>query len=120
MATDIRIEKLQLTAGADLAESAQYKALTFAGTVAADAPNAAGILITAPVSSGQAVSVGYTGAFKADFGAAVSTPGFPLTVAASGWIVAAGSLGFIGCIGRAITTVASGDRALAFFNFTDI
>lgn len=109
---------IQVTAGADLdGEDVKFKAVTLAGTIAATPLLAAGILYHGAKNSEQ-LSVAYEGVFKALFGAAVNTVGYPLTVTTSGWVIAASSGG--ATIGRSRATVASGDLATAFFDFTQL
>lgn len=117
MATDINREVFSITSAQDLSvESTRYKVVTFGGTIgaAADTARWAGVNVTA-ASSGEQTSAAYIGVFKASFGGAVSTPGWPLKVANSGWLTAAASGDTT--IGRAVAVVASGDLALGMFNF---
>jgi hypothetical protein len=118
MSTDIDVNYLQVAATVDLsADAVKFKAVTLAGTIAATPLQAAGILRHGG-RSGETVSVAYAGVFKAIFGAAVSTVGYPLTVTTSGFIIAAGSGG--ACIGRARAIVASGEIANAMFDFKNL
>lgn len=117
MATDIKKDVFTIAAAQDLtAASALFKVVTFGGTIAAAADTArwAGVNVT-NVASGENASAAYVGIFKASFGAAVSTPGWPLKVANSGWLTAAASGDTT--IGRAVAAVASGDLAMGMFNF---
>lgn len=119
MATDIKKDVFTITAAQDLsATSAMFKVVTFAGTIgaAADTARWAGVNVT-NVVSGESLSAAYSGVFKASFGGAVTTPGWPLKVANSGWLVAAASGDTT--IGRAVAAVASGDLATGMFNFTN-
>lgn len=119
MATDIKKDVFTITAAQDLnAASALYKVVTFGGTIgaAADIARHAGVNVT-NVVSGESLSAAYFGVFKASFGGAVSTPGWPVKVANSGWLVAAAS-GDTTC-GRAVAAVASGDLATGMFDFTN-
>lgn len=116
MSTDLEMDLIQVTAGADLSgDAVKFKAVTLAGTIAAT-PLLAGGVLRHGGQSGEQVSLAYKGAFKALFGAAVATVGYPLTVTASGFIIAASSGG--ASIGRSIATVSSGDLAQAFFDFS--
>jgi hypothetical protein len=118
MSTDLDIKLIQVTAGADLdGDASKFKAVTLAGTIAATPLLAAGILRHG-AKNGEQLSVAYQGVFKALFGAAVGTVGYPLTVTTSGFIVAASSGG--ATIGRSRAVVASGDLATAFFDFTQL
>jgi hypothetical protein len=118
MATDLEMKLLQVVAGADLdGEGVKFKAITLNGTVAATPLQAAGVLRYG-AKNGETVSVAHRGEFKALFGAAVNTVGYPLTVTTSGWIIAASSGG--ASIGRSRSTCASGDLALAFFDFSQL
>ncbi len=116
MATDLDMDLIQITAGADLdADAVKFKAVTLAGTIAAT-PLLAGGILRHGAKNGETVSLAYKGTFKALFGAAVSTVGYPLTVTTSGFIIAASSGG--ASVGRSLTTVASGDLAKAMFDFS--
>lgn len=118
MSTDLDIKLIQVTAGADLdGDGSKFKAVTLSGTIAATPLLAAGILRHG-AKNGEQLSVAYQGVFKALFGAAVNTVGYPLTVTTSGWIIAASSGG--ATVGRSRATVASGDLANAFFDFTSL
>jgi hypothetical protein len=115
MATDRFRWSIPIAAGADLtAETSQFKAVTFAGVIASTSIAAAGILRYGG-KSGESVTIDIDGVFKAKFGAAVSTAGYPLKITTSGYVVAAASGDDI--VGRAIAIVASGDIAQAMFNF---
>lgn len=115
MATDLDYKCLQVSATVDLSGAGvRFKAITFGGAIAASNLQAAGIL-RHPGKSGEAVSVMYEGIFKAQFGTAVGTVGYPLTVTTSGFIIAASSGG--STIGRSISVTASGDIAQAMFDF---
>jgi hypothetical protein len=119
MATDINKEVFSITAAQDLnVDSTRFKVITFGGTIgaAADTARWAGVNVTA-ANSGEQASAAYFGVFKASFGAAVTTPGWPLKVANSGWLTAAASGDTT--IGRAVAAVSSGDIATGMFNFTN-
>lgn len=115
MATDLWKHSIPVRAGADLSAAAvQFKAVTFAGTIAATTVSAAGILRFGGKQN-ENVTVDVFGIFKAQFGTAVNTAGYPLKATTSGFIVAAAS-GDESC-GRAMAVTASGDIAQAMFNF---
>lgn len=115
MATDLHFEALSVAATVDLSGlGVRFKAITFGGAIAANNETAAGIL-RHQGRSGETVSVMYQGIFKAQFGTAVSTPGYPLRITTSGFVVAATSGG--STIGRAMAAVGSGDVAQAMFDF---
>lgn len=87
---------------------AKYKVITLNGTIAQSPVRAFGILKYGASSGGNA-SIVYEGLTKGYVGGAVSTVGWPLTVAASGWLTAAASGNQI--VGRALAVAASGDIA---------
>jgi hypothetical protein len=112
MTTHIREEVLQVTAAEDLSAAAmRYKAITYAGTIAADTKRVAGIMRFG-ANSGNVASAIIEGLTKGDCSTAVSTAGWPLKVVTSGWLAAAASGDQV--IGRYIGQVAtaSGDRIL--------
>ncbi len=118
MSTEQKFELMTVTAAQDLTVAdAIYHAVTLAGTIAASTSRVAGVLRT-KASSGQQASVVYTGLAKLMAGAAVSTLGYPLTVTASGWFIAASSGG--ATIGRALAVAASGDLIPAMVDFNTI
>jgi len=93
---------------------------TYGGTISAAGAHAAmGIALTR-ANSGQHMAVGMVGIMKAVAGAIVTTPGFPLTTAASGFVIAATSGGTV--VGRYLpptgAACASGDMITGFFNFS--
>lgn len=95
-----------------------YRAVDFAGTLStANGANAAGIALTSP-NCGQHMRVGIIGVMKVTAGAAITTPGYPLTTAASGYIVAAVSGANV--VGRYLGTAAAASGAMitGLFNFT--
>jgi hypothetical protein len=115
MATDLWKMSIPVRAGADLsAATSQFKAVTFAGVIAATSVAAAGILRYGG-KNGENSTLDVLGVFKAQFGTAVGTAGYPLKATTSGFIVAAASGDDV--IGRAMTITASGDIAQAMFNF---
>lgn len=103
-----------VTAGQDLLIEAQYKAITLAGTIAANTSRVAGIL-WAYGKTNEQVSYVYEGDTKVKVGAAVSTLGWPLKIAASGFLTPAAS-GDVH-VGRAMATAASGDIVNALVDF---
>jgi len=119
MTTSINQSRLQLIASQDLiANAAQFKAVTFAGAVAATTVSAAGILWQANVLSFGIAAI-YSGITKAIVGAAVGTPGYPLKVTTSGFLIAASSGDM--AIGRLAseTAAASGDLARVMVDFSN-
>lgn len=114
MAVSTTQDVLTVQATENIAASALGKAVTLGGTIADGINMAAGIL-QSYANSGEYVSAAYAGLFKADFGAAVSTVGWGLSITTSGWVTAAAS-GAPMC-GRALSVVASGGRAQALFDF---
>lgn len=115
MATDLWKWDVPIRAGADLTgDGVKFKAISFGGTIAATSIAAAGILRFGGKQN-ENVSVNVLGVFKAQFGTAVNTAGYPLKVTTSGFIVAASSGD--DCVGRSTAVTGSGDLAQAFFNF---
>lgn len=110
MTGHIREESLQVTATEDLSATAQrYKAVTYAGAIAADTKRVAGIMRFGATSGGLVTAI-TEGITKGDCSTAVSTAGWPLKVVTSGWLAAAASGDQV--IGRYIgqAATASGDR----------
>lgn len=86
---------------------AKFRAMTLAGTIAqAEDKRVAGICVTDGASGYNATAI-MSGITKAFIGGAVSTIGYPLKIANSGWLVvcASGDQQFA----RALNTGASGD-----------
>lgn len=109
---------MTVTAAQDLTVAdALYHAVTLAGTIAASTSRVGGVL-RYRASSGQQASLIYEGIAKVMAGGAVSTLGYPLTVTASGWFIAASSGG--AAVGRALATAASGDLVSALVDFSNI
>lgn len=108
-----------VTATEDLSGAgARFKAVSIAGTIAATPSLAIGILRSAGASGAQ-VSAVVKGFTKAVVGAVVTTPGYPLKVAAtSGFLIAAVS-GDVHC-GRYLGTAAcaSGDLVPVLVDFS--
>ncbi|CAB4164986.1 hypothetical protein UFOVP820_1, partial [uncultured Caudovirales phage] len=118
MTTHIDEDFYVISAAEDLSVAgAKYKAVTLNGTIAQSAVRAFGILKYGASSGGNA-SVVYEGLTKGFVGAAVSTLGWPLTVAASGWLVAANS--GQQAVGRCLAVVASGDIAPVAVDFKSV
>lgn len=115
MATDLFKWSIPVRAGADLTgDGVKFKAVTFAGTIAPTSIAAAGILRFGGKQN-ENVTLDIFGVFKAQFGTAVNTAGYPLKITTSGFVVAAASGDK--CVGRAMAVTASGDIAQAMFNF---
>jgi hypothetical protein len=111
--------KLQLVATEALnADGHLHKAVTINGTIAATPRTAVGLLKTL-VNSGNHAPACYQGVTKGIVGAAVTTPGWPLTITTSGFLIAAAS-GNVS-IGRYIGTgaAASGDMVALMADFTN-
>jgi len=118
MTTEQRTELMTVTAAQDLTVAdALYHAVTLAGTIAANTSRVGGVL-RYRASSGQQASLIYEGIAKVMAGAAVTTLGYPLTVTASGWFIAASSGG--ASVGRALSAAASGDLIPALVDFSNI
>jgi hypothetical protein len=118
MTTEQKMELMTVTAAQDLTVAdALYHAVTLAGTIAANTSRVGGVL-RYRASSGQQASLIYQGIAKVMAGAAVTTLGYPLTVTASGWFIAASSGG--AAVGRALTAAASGDLLSAHVDFQNI
>lgn len=104
-----------IVAADDFRTGGLYKAVAVDGTLSdAQGVGALGLAQSQP-NSGQHLSYAWLGSLKAFAGAAVSTAGFPLTTAASGYIIAAVSGSHI--VGRALETANSGDLFRGLFNF---
>jgi len=124
MTIESEFQNWNVTATEDLtANSAMYHAVSIAGTIAATPALAIGVLRGKAILGAQAPVVIH-GITKVMVGAAITTPGYPITVTTSGWFIAAtaaasgGPVG-TGHIGRLLTTgaVASGDLVTAFVDF---
>jgi hypothetical protein len=115
MTTHAYTRTLPVTAAEDLSsQAARFKVLSFGGVIAPGTSRAAGINITS-TRSGEVAAVQVEGVVKVVAGGAVNTLGYPLTVANSGFMVAASSGGL--AFGRALETCASGDLVQALVNF---
>lgn len=118
MSTESKISVYNVLATEDLtATTAMFKAVGFGGTIVADPLAAAGILRSHAKIGAQASAV-FEGQTKAVAGAAITTPGFGITITTSGFIIAASSGGKT--CGRALTSAASGDLIPVFVDFTGI
>jgi hypothetical protein len=118
MTTEQKTELMTVTAAQDLTVAdALYHAVTLAGTIAANTSRVGGVL-RYKASSGQQASLIYQGIAKVMAGGAVTTLGYPLTVTASGWFIAASSGGAM--VGRALAAAASGDLIPAAVDFKSI
>lgn len=118
MSTEQKFDLLTVTAAQDLTVAdCLYHAVSLAGTIVGSTSRVAGVL-RSKCTSGQQASVVYQGLAKVMAGAAVTTLGYPLTVTASGWFIAASSGG--ATIGRALTAAASGDLIPAMVDFNTI
>lgn len=114
------LQVIGVDAGADLntgsindGTGTQYKAVTAAGVIAANATTALGILQNKP-KSGEDASLGFAGRSRYVAGAAVAV-GARLTVTTSGYMTTAGSGDDF--IGRALGAVSSGGIGEGAFNF---
>ncbi len=110
---------IPVAAGGDLS-AVQWRAINISGTLAATPALALGILLNKPDASGEDASLVYLGRSKYAAGGAV-TAGGPLTVATSGWFVAAtvASGNSTRVVGRAMHTVVSGEIGEGLFNFVN-
>lgn len=118
MATHEREEALVVVATEDLS-NAKYKCVTFNGTIAqaADKARVAGISRFVATSGNHANAV-YDGITKAVIGGAVTTAGWPLKVANSGFLVACASGDMAVARLRYVGSVASGDIVSVLAGFT--
>lgn len=113
-----RCTYINVAAGQDLTPAAVlHKALTVNGTIAANGRDAVGVL-KSHGPQGLGVRVADSGIIKIVAGAAVSTPGFPITVTTSGFCIASpvGSA----TIGKAFTAAASGDLMAILADFSNV
>lgn len=118
MSTEQKTELMTVVAAQDLTVAdALYHAISLGGTIVGSTSRVAGVLRTKG-QSGERVSVVYQGITKVMAGGAVSTLGYPLTVTASGWFIAASSGG--AQVGRALAVAASGDLIPALVDFNTI
>lgn len=118
MSTEQATKLMTVTAAQDLTVAdCLYHAISLAGTIVGSTSRVAGVL-RMKASSGQQASVVYEGLTKVMAGAAVTTLGYPLTVTASGWFIAASSGG--AQVGRALAAAASGDLIPAMVDFNTI
>jgi hypothetical protein len=98
-----KYETITVVAGANL-ESQQYKIVTVAGVIAANAAAAVGVLMSKP-NTGEHGTVAYQGHMKAYAGGAISA-GANITVTASGYMAAVASGSGVP-VGRCLTAAAS-------------
>jgi hypothetical protein len=118
MSTEQKFDLITVTAAQDLTVAdCLYHAVSLAGTIVGSTSRVGGVLRT-KCSSGSQASLVYQGLCKVMAGAAVTTLGYPLTVTASGWFIAASSGG--STIGRALAAAASGDLIPAMVDFNTI
>ena len=117
MTTMLRYNALPVPATADLSGAAsRFKIINLAGTIcAAGDVSAAGILHNTPKTNDTAEAI-YNGLAKAISGGTVSTAGWPLKVANSGFVVAAAS-GDSPIYGSFIDSCASGDLVRVYVDF---
>lgn len=118
MTIEQRVSHITVTAGQDLTPQAVlHKAVSVNGTIAANPRDAVGLLKTHGLT-GEGVRVADSGIIKGVAGAAVTTPGFPVTVTASGFLIAApvGSA----TIGKAYAAAASGDLIPILADFANV
>lgn len=94
-----------------------YRVVDITGDLAVAGGAMAGGIVQSQPNSGQFMHVGVLGVMKAFAGAVITTPGYPLTTAASGWVIAAVSGSTV--VGRYLQTAAcaSGDLVTGLFNF---
>ena len=116
MTTEMRFEALPVVATADMNDAgSRFKVINLAGTIcAAGDVRAAGILRNAPKNTETAEAV-YNGITKGVAGAAVSTPGWPMKNANSGFLVAAASGDMT--FGSFIDSCSSGDLVRVYADF---
>lgn len=111
-----------IQAAEDLNGDLLYRAVSFGGTIvsAASAVGRMAGLLASKASSGGMVAAAFEGEFKARAGAAITTPGYAVTVTGSGWLTAASSGGT--SVGRYLGTsaCASGDIVPVFIDFTNV
>ena len=115
MTTHNEFNTYTVTAADDLsAQSSRFKVISFGGTIAPGPSRAAGILQTS-CRSGEQATYAYDGICKAVAGGTVTTLGFPLTVANSGFLIASVVSGV--AHGRALEAAASGDLFQVMIGF---
>lgn len=117
MTTEERYNITTVEANAVFNSDTLWKAATFGGLIAATPLQAAGV-IRSTAEIGQGLSLVYEGITKVKVGAAINTPGYPLTITTSGFFIAATSGGK--SVGRAFSTAASGDLVKAMVDFKNI
>jgi len=108
---------IPIVAGEDLSLAAtEYHAIGIAGTIAANAGAAMGVLVNRP-KLGEDATVGVSGRFRFRAGAAVSAGG-RIRVTTSGWFITATS-GTNAC-GYALSAVSSGAIGEGVFSFAPL
>lgn len=123
MAVSINEDLMTITAAVNVAVTDYGKVIAFSGewpTLASASIRRLAGLVRSAANSGESLSVAYRGIGKAQFGAAVNTVGYSIGVlaaASSGWL-AGGNAAAYAIHGRALSTCASGDMAMAMFNFS--
>lgn len=114
MTTEENFSQTAVAAAIEITQDMLFKGITFGGTIAATPLQAAGI-IRSTAKIGVGVGVVYDGITKVKVGAAVTTPGYPLTLTTSGFVIAATSGS--PSIGRAMAAAASGDLLKVLVDF---
>lgn len=110
MTTEGWFESWQVAAVDDWSQAAAlHKVVNHDGTFAADYTRAAGVL-KSKGKAGQLCRVAYLGAVKAFAGAAITTPGAPLTATTSGFLaVATHTQPYLGRLAATSAPCNSGD-----------
>ncbi len=119
MSTHGNYDARAIAAGEDLVGAdVLYRCISYGGTITGtNAPGRQAGVLVSKGKSGEAVSYVTQGEVKVRAGAAITTPGYPITATGSGWFTAASSGGM--AIGRYLGTgaCASGDIVTALVNF---
>lgn len=113
MSVHNNFSSITIVSGADLS-AAQYKAVTYAGVIAANGNTAAGLLQDDPAAANRHAQVGVQGGMPAYAGAAIAL-GAQLTVTASGYVITATSGSAV--VGKAAEAANSGDLFRGQFDF---
>lgn len=113
MTTHIGGDSYQVQAAEDLT-GAKLRCINLAGTIAQATEKKGVGILTTYTESGYNATAFIRGIHKAYVGGAVSTVGYPLKVANSGWLVVATSGD--GFVARALATAASGDICPVLFD----
>lgn len=117
MTTEVDFKLRQVIAGQDLSvATAQFKVVTLDGLIAGANSIAAGGILRHGAPTSANVSIVYEGLAKAFMGAACASVGWPLKIAASGWLIpcASGDTS-VGRLG--VFAAASGDIAEVTVDF---